>query len=95
MHTVIQCCEYLRHISAAQIAYKITHSRTIQVELGKVEGFRGAQIHEVSYLKLENLVLTCKLQLLCEFHTCSATSCTVVSLHSTNRLHSNRVQLTR
>ncbi len=40
MHTAIRCCEYLRHAAAAQIAYKITRSRSIQVELGKVEGFR-------------------------------------------------------
>ncbi len=37
MHMVIQCREYLRHTAAAKIAYKITHSRSIQVELGKVE----------------------------------------------------------
>jgi len=37
---VIQCREYLRCTAAAQIAYKITRSRYIQVELGKVEGFR-------------------------------------------------------
>ncbi len=36
----VRCCEYLRHAAAAQIAYKITRSRSIQVELGKVEGFR-------------------------------------------------------
>ncbi len=36
----IWCCEYLRHAAAAQIAYKITCSRSIQVELGKVEGFQ-------------------------------------------------------
>ncbi len=41
IHAVMRCCEYLRHTAAAQIAYKITHSRSIQVELGKVEGFRG------------------------------------------------------
>jgi len=32
--------EYLRHTVAAQTAYKITRSRSAQVELGKVEGFR-------------------------------------------------------
>jgi len=32
-------CEYLRH-AAAQIAHKITRSRSIQVELEKVDGFR-------------------------------------------------------
>ncbi len=37
---VIRCREKLRHTAAAQIAYKITRSRSIQVELGKVEGFR-------------------------------------------------------
>ncbi len=41
MHMVIWCCEYLRHTAAAQIAYKITHSRSIQVELGKVEGLNS------------------------------------------------------
>ncbi len=41
MHTAIWCYEYLRHTAAAQIASKITRSRSIQVELGKVEGFRG------------------------------------------------------
>ncbi len=37
----IQCCEYLRHTAAAQVSYIITCSRSVQVELGKVEGFRG------------------------------------------------------
>ncbi len=32
------CCEYLRHTAAAKIAYKITRSRSIQVDLGKEEG---------------------------------------------------------
>ncbi len=41
MHTPIRGCEYLRHTAAAQIAYKITRSRSIQVEQGKVECFRG------------------------------------------------------
>ncbi len=40
MHMAIRCCEYLRHTAAAQIAYKIIPSRSTQVELGKVEGFR-------------------------------------------------------
>ncbi len=42
IHTIhIWCCEYLRHTVVAQIAYIITRGRSIQVELGKVEGFRG------------------------------------------------------
>ncbi len=40
MHMAIRYCEYLRHTAAAQIAYKITRSRSTQVALGKVEGFR-------------------------------------------------------
>ncbi len=50
MHTAIQCCEYLRHAAAAQIAYKITHSISIQVELWKVVGFRGT-------IRLFNIIL--------------------------------------
>ncbi len=40
MHMAIRCREYLRHTAAAQIAYKITRSRSIQVELEKVEDLR-------------------------------------------------------
>ncbi len=42
IHTAIRCCEYLRQTVVVQIAYIITSGRSIQVELGKVEGFRGA-----------------------------------------------------
>ncbi len=47
MHTVICFCEYLRHNAVAQMAYKITHSRSIQVELGKVEknALQNAQVN--------------------------------------------------
>ncbi len=40
MHTRIHCREYLRHTAATQIAHKLTRSGSVQVELGKVEGFR-------------------------------------------------------
>ncbi len=42
INTLIQCCEYLRHTAAAKITYIITCSRSIQVELGKVKGFKGS-----------------------------------------------------
>ncbi len=44
IHTLIRCFEYLRHTAAAQTAYIITYSRSIQVELGKVEGFRVTEM---------------------------------------------------
>ncbi len=47
---VIQCHEYLRHTAAAQIAYKITCSRSLQVEYEEGGGFQ----------KNKNLKKSCK-----------------------------------
>ncbi len=43
IHAQIWCCEYT---AAAQVAY-ITYSRSVQVELGKVEGFRGTLCYKM------------------------------------------------
>ncbi len=56
----IRCCEYLRPTAGTQIANKLTHSRSIQVELGRVEGFSNSEIMLHTSLVNANQPFQCK-----------------------------------
>ncbi len=56
----IRCCEYLRPTAGTQIANKLTHSRSIQVELGRVEGFSNSEIMLQTSLVNANQPFQCK-----------------------------------